>query len=77
LDTSPIPTQSLETYYHIDGAQLERHYKEHLSSYENWDQKEHAVKWLLFPENIGAQLSIDSNAPSLPINPLKGAKEPL
>jgi transposase len=62
LDTSPIPTQSLENYYHIDGAQLERHYKEHLSNYENWTQKEHADEWLLFPENIGTQLSIDETS---------------
>lgn len=43
LDTYPIPAQSLEKYYHIDGVQLERQYKEHLSDYEAWPEKEQAM----------------------------------
>jgi transposase len=62
LDTCPITAQSLETYYHINGVQLERHYKEHLSDYSLWEQKKHAQKWLLFPENIGSHLSIDETS---------------
>jgi hypothetical protein len=42
LDTLPIAAQSLEKYYHIDGVQLERHYKEHLSDYRQWEQFSHA-----------------------------------
>jgi hypothetical protein len=41
---------------------LERHYKEQLSDYSTWDQKEHAEEWLLFPENIGSRLSIDETS---------------
>jgi transposase len=59
LDTCPITAQSLEEYYHIDGVQLERHYREHLSHYADWDQKDHADNRLLFPENMGSHLSID------------------
>lgn len=33
-----------------------------LSGFKNWDQKEHADRWLLFPENIGKQISIDEVA---------------
>jgi Transposase and inactivated derivatives len=62
LDTCPITAQSLEEYYHIDGIQLERHYKEHLSNYDNWEQKDHADEWLLFPENMGIHLSIDETS---------------
>jgi transposase len=62
LDTCPIPAQSLETYYHIEGGQLERQYKEHLSDYGQWEQKDHADKWLLFPDNIGTHLSIDETS---------------
>jgi len=62
LDTYPIPAQSLEKYYHINGVQLERHYKEHLSDYREWDAKEHAEEWLIFPENAGVQLSIDETS---------------
>jgi transposase len=62
LDTCPIPAQSLEKYYHIDGIQLERHYKEHLSDYKTWAAKSHAEEWLVFPENIGVKLSIDETS---------------
>ena len=62
MDTYPIPAQSLEKYYHINGAQLERHYKEHLSDYRQWSELEHAREWLVFPENVGKQLSIDETS---------------
>ena len=62
MDTTPTPTNSLERYYHIDGDQLERHYKEHPSHYRQWEQREHADKWLLFPENMGTHLSIDETS---------------
>jgi len=62
LDTYPIPAQSLEKFYHICGAQLERHYKEHLSDFSTWEAREHAEDWLVFPENIGSKLSIDETS---------------
>ena len=62
MDSYPIPTQSLEKYYHIDGSELERHYKNHLSDYRSWDQKHHSQDWLLFPQNMGTHLSIDETS---------------
>lgn len=62
MDTYPIPAQSLEQYYHIDGLQLERHYKENLSDYNTWEQRNHADQWLVFPKNIGTHLSIDETS---------------
>jgi transposase len=62
LDTYPIPAQSLEKHYHINGTQLERHYKEHLSDFNTWEAASHAHEWLVFPENIGASLSIDETS---------------
>ena len=62
MDTYPIPAQSLENYYYIDGYQLERHYKDHLSDFKRWDAAEHAEEWLVFPENIGYKLSIDETS---------------
>lgn len=62
MDTNPIPTKTLEQFYHVDGDQLERHYKEHLSYYREWNQREHADEWLLFPENMGTHLSIDETS---------------
>ena len=62
MDTYPIPAQSLDKHYHINGTQLERHYKEHLSDFKTWEAAEHAQEWLVFPENIGAKLSIDETS---------------
>jgi transposase len=62
LDTYPIPAQSLKKFYYIDGTQLERHYREHLSDFKTWEAREHAEEWLVFPENIGAKLSIDETS---------------
>lgn len=33
-----------------------------MSNFSTWDQKKHADKWILFKENIGANLSIDETA---------------
>jgi len=30
-----------------------------LSDFPDWDQKDHADKWLVFPDNVGQKLSID------------------
>ena len=62
MDIYPIPAQSLERYYHINGKQLERHYKEHLSDFSTWNAKDHAEEYLIFPENIGENISIDETS---------------
>lgn len=62
MDSYPITAHSLERFYHINGAQLERHYKEHLSDFRSWDALSHADKWLLFPQNMGPRLSIDETS---------------
>ena len=62
MEKYPITARSLERYYHIDGDQFERQYKEYLSDYRMWDQLSHAENWLLFPENLGPYLSIDETS---------------
>ena len=62
MEEYPITARSLEKHYHIDGDQFERQYKEHLSGFKDWDQREHAEEWMVFEENIGEQLSIDETA---------------
>lgn len=54
--------RTLEDFYHIDGHQFEKQYKEVLSGYRDWSQLSHAESWLLFPENIGPSLAIDETA---------------
>lgn len=62
MDRCPIAARSLERPYHIDGDQFEQQYKEHLSGYLEWSEREHAERWLVFPENIGARLSVDETS---------------
>jgi transposase len=62
LDTYPISSNSLEKFFYINGDRLGQQYKDSLSDYPAWDQKEHADKWLIFPENMGPRLSIDETS---------------
>jgi transposase len=52
----------LEKFYYINGNHLGQQYKDHLSNYSTWVQKDHAQQWILFPENIGSYLSIDETS---------------
>jgi len=62
LDKYPISGNSLEKFYQIDGDRFGQQYKEHLSDYYQWEQRQHAQEWILFPENIGPFLSIDETS---------------
>ncbi len=62
MDTYPISSNSLEKFYYINGNYFGQQYKEHLSGFKTWGQKHHAKDWVLFPENVGARLSIDETA---------------
>lgn len=62
MDNFPISSNSLEKHYYIDGNHFGQQYKEHLSDYNQWDQKEHAQEWIIFPENIGTHLSLDETS---------------
>lgn len=46
----------------MDGKQLQEQYKHHISDYKDWNQKEHAEEWMLYPTNTGVHLSIDETA---------------
>jgi transposase len=62
LDNQPISCHLLGRLYQVDGKQLQAQYKDHLSDFHSWDQKEHADEWMLFENNIGQSLSIDETA---------------
>uniref|UniRef100_A0AB33JPL9 Transposase IS204/IS1001/IS1096/IS1165 DDE domain-containing protein n=5 Tax=unclassified Prevotella TaxID=2638335 RepID=A0AB33JPL9_9BACT len=59
MDTYPITARSLGLYFKVDGNNLERAYKNHLSGFRDWEQADHAAEWILIPENIGKRLGID------------------
>ena len=46
-------------FFRTDGKYLGRAYKEHLSGFDDWEQKEHADEWVLLEQNMGERLSID------------------
>lgn len=49
-------------YFGVDGKLLEEQYRDHLSNFFQWEQFSHAEDWLLFPENMGAFISIDETS---------------
>ncbi len=62
MDNQPISCHLLGRLYQVDGKQLQAQYKEHLSDFHSWGQKDHADEWMLFADNIGPSLSIDETA---------------
>jgi len=62
LDEYPISSYQLGHYFQVDGKQLGQQYKDHLSDFHDWDQKDHSADWMLFEENVGDHLSIDETA---------------
>lgn len=59
MDNLPLTATALGRFFHLKGSEIERYYKHHLSNFEGWDQKEHAVDWVLLSKNIGKRCSID------------------
>jgi len=62
LDNHPVSSHLVGLFFQVDGKQLGQQYKDFLSDYSIWDQKEHAEDWMLFPGNTGTSLSIDETA---------------
>ncbi len=62
MDNHPISCYHLGHYFQVDGKQLQEQYKEHISDYSTWDQRDHAAQWMLFSRNVSPCLSIDETA---------------
>lgn len=48
--------------YGVNGRKFQRQYKKKISDYNIWEEKPHAEEWLVFPENITEEISIDEVA---------------
>ncbi|WP_051884401.1 ISAon1 family transposase [Chryseobacterium luteum] len=48
--------------YGVDGKKFQRQYKQNISNFRDWRQKPHAEDWILYPENLSTQLSLDEVA---------------
>lgn len=62
MDSYPVSCLHLGAYFQVDGKLLQQQYKDHISEYKSWDQREHAAQWMVFSDNIGKRLSIDETA---------------
>ena len=49
-------------FFGINGKNFQRQYKDRLSNFRNWEQKDHATNYLIYPKNIGPYLSLDETA---------------
>ena len=54
-----MTAQCVGRFFRTDGKYLSRAYKEHLSGFGDWEQKEHADEWVLLEQDMGERLSID------------------
>ncbi len=59
MDNTAVSAFTLGKFFGLDGKQLQQQCKDHISDYRNWDQREHAATWILYPDNCGTHLSID------------------
>jgi transposase len=50
---------TIANFHQINSEVLRKHYKHKVSDYSKWNQREHCESYMLFPDNIGAVLSID------------------
>lgn len=57
-----MTAKSLSQTYMINANTFERAYKDTLSGFSTWEQKDHAELWILVPENIGPHIGIDETS---------------
>jgi len=62
LDSKPISSFHLGEFFQVEGKLLQQQYKDHISDYKSWEQREHASDWMLLADNTGQRLSIDETA---------------
>lgn len=53
---------SIALSYRLGAKEFEKQYKDHLSGFREWNQLEHADKWVLYGENTGTRIAIDEVA---------------
>ncbi|WP_446662917.1 ISAon1 family transposase, partial [Flavobacterium psychrophilum] len=59
VETREDTISNIASYYGVKANLLQRHYKKKISGFKDWEQLNHAEDYLIYPENIGENLSID------------------
>ena len=56
-----MTAQCVGRFFQTDGKTLQRAYKEHLSDFNDWEQRDHADEWVLLEKNMGERFSLDES----------------
>lgn len=59
MDTREESVKTIAELSGVNARTLQRGYKQHNPDYQQWDQREHAKDWLVFPQHMGPHLAID------------------
>ena len=62
MDNETITAHQIGYTYMINSSTFAKRYKDTLSDFETWEQKEHASEWILLPQNIGIDYGIDETS---------------
>lgn len=62
LDNEAISTQSLETFYGVKAKNFGRSYKHHLSDFQDWKKEQEGLNYIILPQNMGEDLSLDETS---------------
>lgn len=62
MDNEPITARQIGYTYMINSSTFAKRYKDTLSNYETWSQREHAADWMLLSQNIGTEHGIDETS---------------
>jgi transposase len=50
---------TIASYHQVKKEKLYRSYKENMRNFKTWEQRAHAMDYLLYPQNIADKLAID------------------
>ena len=62
MDNETITARQIGYTYMINSSTFAKRYKDTLSDFETWEQKEHASEWILLPQNVGKEHGIDETS---------------
>lgn len=62
MDSETITARQIGYTYMINSSTFAKRYKDTLSNFETWEQKDHASKWILIPQNVGKEQGIDETS---------------
>ena len=62
MDNETVTARQIGYTYMINSTTFAKRYKDTLSNFETWEQKEHASEWIFLPQNVGKEHGIDETS---------------